>query len=632
MQGITPPTADQLRAAGQLPLMKLEIEVGADNWINLCALDGKNYVEDFSISLGGASPTPNPIGGSWSATLFNEDGIFHPSHPGAYAAYCVTGRKVRISVGAVYAGADRIWQRIIGYMDEPKFSIPDYKVSITGQDYMKRLEDGEFQELDATFSNHWGLSKTFDSWPSDGLLGAEMYTNADAMDTLAEEDDVVGWAKNNCNFVSLVEGSGGSIRVGKVTGQVARPCNIILADIGTNAENGHTYRVKFKRKIVGGDGDIGLRIQVWQTTMIKQCFYYPTDEWIEETFYFEAIANAAIEIRFVYPPSAHELWLDEFSVWEYKPEEDRYYDLTAADANQKGPYHVTLDGNPVQQGEEDEGWWYEEEDAEGNPTGHVFFDRNKVVADGTGTLNVEVFYYTETDPEDAVARILHFAKVCDPGTGLPYVDEAAALAAMENDDPGWAIEKVWFKAGATFLSAIKMLCEVCDYRFFFKYDGTPVFKARPAPGGPDFIFDSPANIASISTYQSRSEIKNRVIIKGIKQAEPVNLDDSAPSELKGEDHNDVSITAYGERTMTITNYLFQHQARLSQMCIDLVLRYKDPKWYADLEIPFNPVPLELVDDIQWEERLSHILAETQTGAIRDIKITKFNTTYKCEKP
>ncbi|GAH46263.1 unnamed protein product, partial [marine sediment metagenome] len=182
-----------------------------------------------------------------------------------------------------------------------------------------------------------------------------------------------------------------------------------------------------------------------------------------------------------------------------------------------------------------------------------------------------------------------------------YVSEEAALAAMDMDNsgPGWAIEKVWFEAGSTFLNAIWMLCEVCDYRFYFKHDETPVFKARATPGDPDFVFASLADITSINTYQSRSEIKNRVIIKGIKQAEPVNRDESAPSELKGEAHNDDSITAYGERTMTITNYLFQDQDRLSQMCIDLVLRYKDPKWYSDLEIPFNPVPLELVDDIQW---------------------------------
>ncbi|GAH46262.1 unnamed protein product, partial [marine sediment metagenome] len=121
----------------------------------LASLKGKDHVEDFSISLGGASPTPNPIGGTWGAILLNENGIFHPQHPtSGYIDWIKTGRKVRISVGATYDGVDYYWQRIIGYMDEPKFSIPDYRVTISGQDYMKRLEDGEFQELDTTFPNH----------------------------------------------------------------------------------------------------------------------------------------------------------------------------------------------------------------------------------------------------------------------------------------------------------------------------------------------------------------------------------------------------------------------------------------------------------------------------------------------
>ena len=99
MQAITPVTTTQLLASGQEPLAKFEIYVGAA-WVNLCALDGKNYLEDWSISLGGASMTPNPIGGTWSVTLSNEDSIFHPSHPtSAYAGYLVTGRKARLSIG-----------------------------------------------------------------------------------------------------------------------------------------------------------------------------------------------------------------------------------------------------------------------------------------------------------------------------------------------------------------------------------------------------------------------------------------------------------------------------------------------------------------------------------------------------
>jgi hypothetical protein len=595
-------------------------------WINLCDLDTKHYVESVSVSLGGASMTPNPIGGKWGAVLANEDSIFHPEHPtSGYGGYCVTGREVRISIGATYGGVDYYYQRIIGYMDEPKFSAPDYKVSINGQDYMKRLEDAEFQEMDGTHPNHWGLSTTFDSWPSDGLLGNEMYINQDAMDILLEQHDVVGWAATNCTFVSLIEGSGGSLRVGKMTGATAPAARIINTDIGTNAVAGRTYRVKFKHKIVGGDGTKGIRIQIHQTALIKSVIYFPTNDWKEETLYFIATDIAAIEMRFYFSPVAYELWLDQISVWEYKPEEDRYYDLTGADANQKGPFYLTYDDGGgavvVQQGEEDEGWWYDE------TTGHVFFDRNKTVIDGTGLNNVVIHYYTATDPEDAIARILWFAGLGYLGT--PYANEAAALVAMDNDDPGFSIDKVWFEAGTSFLSAIKMLCEVCNYRFHFKYSGQPSFKAPPG-GGVVFTFSDPSQIASQRTYHSRSEIKNRVIIKGIKRAEPVNRDDSVPSELIGDASDAASITAYGERTLTITNHLFQTQARIDAMCVTLRNLYKTPKWYANLKIPFNPVPLELGDEIQWEERLSPILNVTQTGIIRDIKISNFTVTYKIE--
>ena len=74
MQSISPVTNAQLLASNQEPKLKLEIYVGAA-WVNLCNLDSKDYVEDWSISLGGASMTPNPIGGTWSAVISNEDSI-----------------------------------------------------------------------------------------------------------------------------------------------------------------------------------------------------------------------------------------------------------------------------------------------------------------------------------------------------------------------------------------------------------------------------------------------------------------------------------------------------------------------------------------------------------------------------
>jgi len=174
-----------------------------------------------------------------------------------------------------------------------------------------------------------------------------------------------------------------------------------------------------------------------------------------------------------------------------------------------------------------------------------------------------------------------------------------------------------------------MVCERCNYRFFFKYDGTPYFKPAPTAGGPVFTFTDPKQITSISTYRDKSEIKNRIIIEGKKQAEPVGLEETLPPELKGEANDATSIAAYGERALTIKNHLFQTQAAIDAMCATLLVLYKDPKWYTDIKMDYNPVPLELGDTIQWEERLSPTLNITETGVIRDIKIDNFSVTYKC---
>ena len=729
---------------------------------------GGDYLESVSISLGGAGKTPNPVAGSWDASLLNENGIFHRHHPDSvYKDWCKTGRKIRISVGAKYGAVDYYWQRLIGFMDVPKFNTPDNKVAISGGDYMKRLQDMELRDLD----NYWGASATFNSIASDGLVGSELYAEGDAMEIGGgEADNVTNWTPTNCLFVSLADEGGGSSYVGKATGQGPSPCNIKNTDVGS-ATAGKTYQVKFKHRQVGGTGLVGIFARIWQASgRCVSMLYFPTDDWKEETFYFTAKDTGAIQWWFKFAPVACDLRLDQFSVKEFTPYWKRYYELPEA---AKGPYYVTLDSGtgpvPVMQGEKDEGWYYAEDaepgpDPPAHPARIVFFDHNKVVPNGND--NLVIYYFTVQSPENVVADILVKAGY--------YVDQAAALAAMEYDATGVTIDKVWFKPGSKGLNAIKILCERCNYRFHFKWDGIPVFKPKPKPlsrcdvttdwagtslsidtedkkegigslkdsvAAPivdsyygtdynpvgswdfsdkkniffwlksdrdntaftcavlkiadtsanyrwwnltfsagewtainkllstgdgetetppdlalinsiqvffqaadttpfykkidnfrviDFTFTDPKQIASVNTYQDRNEIKNRIVIKGMKQAEPVNKEETMPSELHGEAHDQDSIDEYGERTMTINNHLFQTQAAIDAMKATLLAEYKDPKWYSDIEMEFNPVPLELGDEMVWDERLSPILDITEVGMIRDIKINNFNTTYVCE--
>lgn len=589
--------------------------------------DGGNYVESASVSLGGASMTPNPIEGTWEATLFNEDGVFHPQHPTSpFRDYLKTERLVRLSIGAIYGGTDYSWQRVIGYMDVPDFSTPDYRVSIRGGDYMKRLRDTELK-FGTTGDNYWGDHEHFTSIASDGLTGAEIYAEGDAMEIGGgEANNVANWVATNCDFASFADVGGGSTFVGRCINQTTSPVRLNNPNVGA-AVAGQMYQAKFKHRIVGGTGVVGIRPKIIQASGVcVSVTYFPTDTWKEETFYFTALDTGAIEWRFQLFPISIDLRLDQFSIFHFIPYWQQNYPI--ADANSKGPSFVTIDGDPVWQGEVDEGWYYAEDAEAGpDPPAHdariVYFDANKTVMGG---LDLIVYYFLQQEAEDVVARLLFKA-------GL-YTSEANALAAIiahpDYVDPNVQIDNVWFKSGTTCLDAVKKVCERCDYRFYFDYDGEPVFRPKPTAGVADFTFTSPAQIASISTYHAQSEIKNRVVIKGMKRAEPVEKEETAPSYWKGEDSDGDSIIAYGERTLTINNHLFQEQAPIDAMCTSLVAEYKDPKWYSDLSVPFNPVPLQLGDNIQWEERLSPTLDITQAGIIRDIKINRFDSTYKCE--
>ena len=68
MQPLAGVTPAQLLAAGQQPLIRLEIEVAAGVWLDISNLGGINYLKDVSVTSAGAKVTPAPIAGEFSAT------------------------------------------------------------------------------------------------------------------------------------------------------------------------------------------------------------------------------------------------------------------------------------------------------------------------------------------------------------------------------------------------------------------------------------------------------------------------------------------------------------------------------------------------------------------------------------
>jgi len=650
MQGLAGVLPAEFRAAGQQPLLKLEIWVGAA-WINLNNLGGKNYVQDISISLGGASMTPRPVEGTWNATIFNKDGVFHPDHPTSlYKDYLKTERRVRISVGAMYGGVPVYWPRIIGYMDVPKFSAPDMNVAISGGDYMKRLRETELRRP----NNYWGDEEPYDSIDSEGRVGVELYADNDAMnpadDGAPPYNNVANWVTTGgCTFVHQLL-AGPYFYVGKYVSitnwsYVRHPavCNVVA---------GTRYVCTFRAKRVVGTSVANVWVAQDVGGTLTPCpalIEIGNDAWTNYTFYFTGIVNGPLIFTLNVILGGQQFRIDQISIHAYTPYWKRYYELNGGFATPAtGPYYVTLDSGagaiPCWQGEGDEDWKYDADleagpDPPAHPAKIVYFNLNKIVPrGGVGTVpgadNLVIYYFTATSVVDVIARLLWQAGVCDPTTDEPYASENAAKTRIEAQapiyvDPAIDIDKVWFEAGTNCLNAIKKICERCNYRFYFDYDGYPIFRPKPTWVGVDFTFTDPKHIATISTYQDQNEIKNRIIIKGIKQADAWNKEETMPSYLTGEASDGASILAYGERTMTINNHLFQTQVLLDAMCVTLKDEYHEPKWYSDLEIPFNPVPLELGDNIQWEEMLSPTLDITQEGIIRDIKIDGFSVTYKC---
>jgi len=502
---------------------------------------------------------------------------------------------------------DYYWQRIIGYMEEPSFDITGAKVNISGSDYMKFLQDTELKSPD----NYWGSSETFDSISSDGFTGTELYNEADAMDITSEADNVTNWTPTDCTFISFAEVGGGSTYVGKLTTPASGDCDVVNNNIFTPvAGTQYAFQFKYKRNSTGD----WMNVKVYQGGFTLGILERLEEgSWTTATVYFTAQTTDVIRIMFYFEDlgSATEYYLDQFTIWSFIPYDERYYELAAAC---KGPYRVLLDSADVWEGQRDEGWLYEES------TRRLAFDPNKTVA--VGSSNLVIYYFTTTALEDAIADLLVTA-------GL-YADRATAKADMDYTDPAIDIDQVWFDAGTSALNAVRKICERCDYRFYFRYDGKPVFKPVPT-GATVFTFTDQKHVGSINRHADKNEIKNRVVITGKKQAEPTNREETIPSELRGEDSDATSITAYGERTLTIDNHLFQDQTPLDNMATSLLAEYKDPKWYADIPVPFNPVPLEMGDKISWKERIDPSTEITATGRTRDIKISKFNSTYICEK-
>lgn len=630
MQSITPVTTDQLLEREQSPpLVKFEI------YYCCCWVDLTSYLKKGSLSVrtAGAEMTPNPVAGSWSVTIFNKNGRFDPDEPGyaPYNEYFKVGRKVKISVGARYDDVDYYWRRIYGFMELPKFSIGKKggsDVSLSGFDNMQFLTDTKLKEP----TNYWGTLGIFDSVATT-QYGAELY-DVPAGDAAeiggGEANSVANWAvkTNGATAISSQAQIGGfSNWEIEFIANPGGARSVVWYQGVCAVVAGTEYYVTFKYARTAGDDKLRFTLYDGTKPIGGTDFLDPAVNGVFETasFSFTAEANeAAVDLWLVCRvPGAPSTWrIDNISIKSVTSKVIYKYEMPD---ECMGIHYVELDEGagfvpvwPGRQKDGEEGWFYD------TVLNQFYFAEGKIV--DAGTANLKIHYYTQQAPENVVADLLARA-------GL-YNNQAEALAAMLYTATSVLIDKVWFKAGSTCLNAVKMLCERCNYRFYFNYGQRPVFKPTPTPKVPgleDFSFLE-SHITNIRDYEDRNEIRNRIIIEGIEQALPEGAEETKPSKFKGETSEVASINKYGEHTMSINNHLFQDQATVDAYCAIYLAAFKDPKWYTTYDTPFNPAPLEKGDTVTWRKKYeAGGTPIDQRGIIRDIQINDNTVTYTIEK-
>ena len=599
---------------------RLEVHDGS-NWLDLCALgesgEEKDYLKGISISLGGARIDTNPIAGTWSAVIDNRLGIFHPKHPtSAYATLLRVGREVRISVGGNYGGVDYYWQRLIGFMDAPRFDHGSHTVQISGMDYMKLLADkvlydstavtesgsgsGSTEAFDIVHGpTRWGGRVTFDAIATAGSLGAEIYAEGDALEIGAgEANNVAGWVSDaNCSVVSTADIGGGSAFVALIEKDTDLIGYITKIDVGAVVA-GNTYRVSFKSiRSIGDFGTVmALIYNTAGTTLMGNSEAVDSDAWVEVTFEFVASSSTNMRMRFrVLGDTGTTFRVDQVSIKEVTAPL-AYTPLYTLPDESNGAYNPAfLSGTPIYAGDppDKDGWFNNE-----NSSIFRFADGADIPA---GTDNLWVYYYTDQIIENVVADLMALS-------GL-YPDRATALADMDYTATGVHVHKVWFDHGSTALDAVRILCERVNYRFWFDYAGKPCFKPAPVADVIDFTFTDPGDLQGLADYQDIAVVRNRIVIEGSDRATYASRDDRKMTKWAGEASDPTSIAAYLEKTHNISNHLFQDQVPIDDMCAELLAGFKDPKWYADLQLFANPVPLEIGDIISWVAELEPTAAD-----------------------
>jgi len=402
---------------------------------------------------------------------------------------------------------------------------------------------------------------------------------------------------------------------------------------------GLAYKVAFKYRRVSGPGLLAVRAYIATARQDGEAVDLESDSWTEGSFYFTATRTGDLDLRLDITDAATgtEFRVDQISI---KPVTAvvyaRNYSLPEPCT---GIYFATLNGQMIFYGEDPDGYFY---DAEHN---ELVFHPNRKVASGTD--NLIVYYHTAQVPEHVVADILVRARL--------YSQRADALAAMSYVETGIVLERVWFEAGSSGLAAIGKICERLNYRFHFRYDGTPVFVPEPtvkAAGAEDVALEE-WQIGGARLYEDAGEIWNDIHIKGENIAQPLGTEQTMDSSYSGSAVDEDSIAKYGIKTKSISNHLFQSDSICASMAAIYLMARKTGRKYFDLPSPINALPIEVGDTVRVQEQITPYtgggvvyddgsvydggavyegggITLVHRGLVRDIKLSNSDAKYALE--
>jgi len=448
MQSLQGLSSSDFKEKVSQPVSKLEIYHDEDKeWKNLCALGGKNYLISIDYSSGQKELGYKPVAASITIELDDTDGDLNPKcESGLYTDYLKVGRKIRFYTGLYTNDTEYFWQQFIGVIEEITVNRKEETITIRGSDYTQRLIETKLLGSDS----YWGTSTTKST--VDGQTEYELPAD--------------------CKGVYLVY----------LDGEPIYDQDYWTYDYSSN-------KLYFFPSKAPGNGTDNLVIYYFITQNVEDV----VADILVTAGIHEKVSNSNFENWSDGPASNP----DDWETWSSG---DSHSIAREGTITKYGSYSAKLtrageDASIFQDIHATKGISYWQGKIITLSAWVYATVANRVrlrIGDGVGVA------YSNYHTGDSTWQLLSVSAEIDSSAtrvrcggwisggdtsgyfdGLTVVKGDVSIPYLDYTVTGVTIDRVRFNSGVSALYAIQKLCERVNYQFFFKYDGTPYFKAVP---------------------------------------------------------------------------------------------------------------------------------------------------------